>query len=134
MRLFARLRAAGGRHRHGFHPHRHGGGCGLAPSPATARPEPQAGPVRLYACVGKHCPDGRRVLDALRVAAAESGVAVAPCGCLDLCEQGPVVIALPAEAPPPRRGQPGPAPLATHLRVSPADAARIVAACERNGK
>jgi (2Fe-2S) ferredoxin len=106
----------------------------VAPRTVAALPEQAAGPVRLYACVGKHCPDGRRVLDALRVAAADSGVAVAPCGCLDLCEQGPVVIALPAEAPPPRRGQPGPAPLATHLRVSPADAARIVATLERNGK
>ncbi|MFD2235740.1 hypothetical protein [Phaeospirillum tilakii] len=133
MRLFARLRAAGGRHRHGFHHHRHGGGCGLGKAVA-ASPEQRPGPVRLYACVGKHCPDGRRVLDALRVAAAESGVAVAPCGCLDLCEQGPVVIALPAEAPPPRRGATGPAPLATHLRVSPADAARIVATFDRHEK
>lgn len=120
MRFFSSC-AAGGRHHHrrGLW---HRVWNRLTPAPAA---------LRLYACVGKHCPGGRAVLDALRAAAADSGIVVEPCGCLDLCEQGPVAIALPGDAPPPRRDRPAVAPLARYCQLTPEDAPRIIAALQQ---
>jgi len=122
MRFFSSC-AAGGRHRHrrGLW---HRVWNRLPPPPAPAA-------LRLYACVGKHCPGGRAALEALRAAAVESGIVVEPCGCLKLCEQGPVVVALPADAPPPRRDQPGAPPVARYVQVTPDDAPRIIAALQQ---
>jgi len=119
----------GHRHRRGLRQLLHRGWDWLTEPHPTPRPTAAAAPVlRLYVCVGKHCPGGRMVLDSLRAAAVDSGIPVDPCGCLDLCAQGPVVIALPADAKPPRRDQPAPAPLARYVQVTPDDAPGIIAA------
>jgi (2Fe-2S) ferredoxin len=139
MRFLSQSRPAGGRHRHqgghrrGRHHSLHPGcdqpSCGrseAAPAPLSAADLATA--ETLYVCVGKHCPEGRAVFDALRQESGDSGIAVEPCGCLDLCEQGPVAIALPGGVRPPRKGETGAAPLATFFTVTPADAPRIIAA------
>jgi len=127
MRFFSSC-AAGGQHRHRRGLWHRVWGERLPPAAPVVRP---ASALRLYVCVGKHCPGGRAVLDALRAAAAESGIVVEPCGCLDLCEQGPVAIALPADARPPRRGQPGVVPLARYCQLTPEEAPRIIAALQQ---
>ena len=55
--------------------------------------------IRLFVCVGRHCRqawNGVALIDALRAAIAEHGesqIDVQSCGCQDMCEQGPVVLA-----------------------------------------
>jgi|GEM_PF-2807814 len=96
--------------------------------------------VRLFACVGKDCRqehDARAVLDALRqqVASIETAglvMDVQPCGCVDLCEQGPVVVACTGPAaqaahPPVGNNATGSArPLATFVQVTPDKAGSII--------
>jgi len=136
MRFFSHLRPGGGRHRHQHchgHPHsllRGWDGLGrdrgeTAPTPLS--PATTEAAETLFVCVGKHCPNGRAVFDALRREAGESKIPVQPCGCLGLCEQGPVAILLPTGSKPPRKGETGTPPLATFFTVTPADAPRIIA-------
>lgn len=93
------------RHRHRGHHHHHShtphdrGHHSLPAEVDEIPPDPvAANHIRLFTCVARHCcqgKDGRQLLAALRQAAAESGAAidVKACGCLDQCDDGPVVIA-----------------------------------------
>jgi len=90
--------------------------------------------------VGKDCRrthDAGAVLDALRrtLATVDTGdvpVDVQPCGCLNICEQGPVVVAYggaAAEAPRPPNGLSEAGenpPLATFTHVTPDKAGEII--------
>jgi (2Fe-2S) ferredoxin len=111
----------------------------LPPPEETSVSSPVA--VRLFACVGKHCrsgQNGRALIDALRAAADQAGpdagpIAVTPCGCLDRCEEGPVVVAYRGKAAQASRPPQGALaeflnrPFATFTRVTPETAGRIIA-------
>jgi len=112
----------------------------LSPPDASAAAATAETPVRLFTCVGKACAhgaQGKALLAALTEAIAARPTAgvrmdVRACGCLDMCEQGPVVVAYKGGAA--RAAQPPKSALAGLLtrpvdrfgQVSAADAGRIV--------
>lgn len=115
------------------------------PGPALSlvpAPVPQAASqgIRLFACAGKacrHAPGGQALLEALL---REIGLAgpraahldVRSCGCLDKCQEGPVVVAYGGKAAqadfPPKGALRNLVhrPLGTFYKAQPADARRIV--------
>lgn len=107
---------------------------------AEATPSPDDLPVRLFTCVGKGCAhgaEGKALLAALNEAVAAHPtpgvrIDVRACGCLDVCEQGPVVVAYQGNAAkaarPPKGALAGlhNQPVDRFGQVSPDDAGRIV--------
>jgi len=118
-----------------------------APESATAS-SPDDLAVRLFTCVGKDCAhgaEGKALLAALTEAVTAHPtpgvrIDVRACGCLDLCEQGPVVVAYQgkaAEATRPPKGALAGAlnrPIEQFGQVSAADAQRIVETVLRKTK
>lgn len=98
---------------------------------------PTDAPIRLFVCAARKCRDaggGRPLIEALQreIAQAGANVNVKACGCLDRCEKGPAVVAYggkAARAPRPPHGWLDKLlhrPVATFLRVTAADARRMV--------
>jgi (2Fe-2S) ferredoxin len=108
-----------------------------APSLSSGAAEVE--PVRLFACVGKACGNGGGsvLIDALRREIAQAGpngaaIDVRPCGCLDQCGHGPVVVAYGGKAAqstrPPKGSRPTPMSpaLGTFTSATPESARRII--------
>jgi|GEM_PF-4034457 len=130
-------------HHHHVHGHRHGHGHShehpaLPPEVTETAPDPVAPDhIRLFTCVARHCcqgKDGKALLAALRQAAADSGAPmdVKACGCLDQCDDGPIILAHRGAA---ARGQRPPEgtlarlfqrPIGRFTNARPEDAERII--------